>query len=213
MPLAHALLPSLGTMGRLTRQQGYTLLDILIVVGLIGVLGAIAVPVIGSSASGQRFRADAQALNSVVGLAKMRASSGFTRARVRANIAENSFVLERWDKTTNLWVPEGGTERTFRDVQFGFGVLGTPPPDTQDAIALSPPCRGGIDAASVEIGDTACIVFNSRGLPIDGEGALFGGHALYLTDGSGVYATTVTATPRIRLWWTPLTTTSWSEQQ
>ena len=200
-------------MGRLTRQHGYTLLDILIVVGLIGVLGAIAVPVIGSSASGQRFRADAQALNNIVGLAKMRASSGFTRARVRANIAENSFVLERWDKTTNLWVPEGGTERTFRDVQFGFGVLGTPPPNTQDAIALSPPCRGGIDAASVEIGDTACIVFNSRGLPIDGEGALFGGHALYLTDGSGVYATTVTATPRIRLWWTPLITTSWSEQQ
>jgi type II secretory pathway pseudopilin PulG len=200
-------------MGRLARQEGYTLIDILVVVGLIGVLGAIAVPVIGTSASGQRFRADAQALNNLVGLAKMRASSGFTRARVRANIVENTFVLERWDKTTNLWVPEGGTERIFRDVRFGFGVLGTPPPGTQAAIALSPPCRGGLDAVSAEIGDTACIVFNSRGLPIDGDGVLFGGHALYVTDGTGVYATTVTATPRIRLWWTPLVTTSWSEQQ
>lgn len=200
-------------MRRLAGQQGYTLIDILVVVGLIGVLGAIAVPVIGSSVSGQRFRADAQALNNLVGVAKMRASAGFTRARVRANLAENTFVLERWDKTANLWVPEGGTERTFRDVRFGFGALGTPPPDTQAVIALSPRCRGGIAPGSVEIGDTACIVFNSRGLPIDGEGVLFGGHALYLTDGSGVYATTVTATPRIRLWWTPLTTTSWSEQQ
>jgi type II secretory pathway pseudopilin PulG len=201
------------TMRALARQEGYTLIDILFVAGLISVISAIALPITGSAITGQRFKGDVQALNNLVGLAKMRASAGFTRARVRANITDNTFLLERWNKTTSSWVAEGSTETLYRGVRFGFGAIGTPPPDTQDAIAQSPPCRVGILPGSAAIGNTACIVFNSRGLPIDGDGMLFGGHALYLTDGTAVQATTVTATPRIRLWWTPPTAARWNQQQ
>jgi type II secretory pathway pseudopilin PulG len=200
-------------MSALARQQGYTLIDTLVVVGLISLVSAIALPMTGSALSGQRFKGDAQALNNLVGLAKMRASAGFTRARVRANTLDNTFVLERWDKTGAAWVSEGATESLFRGVRFGFGAIPTPPPDTQDTIAQSPPCRVGILPGSAVIGNTACIVFNSRGLPIDGDGVLFGGHALYLTDGTAVQATTVTATPRIRLWWTPPAVARWNQQQ
>jgi Tfp pilus assembly protein FimT len=200
-------------MGKFGRQEGYTLIDTLVVVGLIATLSAIAVPVIGTASATQRLRNDAEALTGLVSLAKMRASSTFTRARVRVNTADNTFVLERWDKTSDTWVREGSTERLSSNVQFAFGTISTPPPNTQTTIGLSPQCRTGVDAGSSAIGNTACIVFNSRGLPVDGDGALFGGHALYVTDGSAVYATTVTATPRIRLWWTGASAANWRQQQ
>jgi type II secretory pathway pseudopilin PulG len=201
------------TMRNSERQRGYTLVDLLAVVGIISVASVIAVPMTDRALAGQRFKSDAQALNNLVGLAKMRASGGFTRARVRANLDNNSFLLERWDRTADAWVVEGGTERVFRGVQFGSGGVTDPPPNTQVALAQSPACRVGVTPGSATIGNTACIVFNSRGLPVDGDGTLFGGHALYLTDGNAVYATTITATPRIRLWWRPAAQSAWSEQQ
>jgi type II secretory pathway pseudopilin PulG len=200
---------------RVARERGFSIIDILMVVALIGIIAAIAVPVTGSAVSGQKFKNDAQAVTNMVGLAKMRASAAYTRARVRANTVDRSFVLERWNKTTNTWVPEGQTTTLSNGVTFGFGAIATAPPNTQTAIQLSGACRVGITAATATIGNTACVVFNSRGLPIDGAGLPFGGHALYLTDGRVVGATTVTATPRIRRWWTPahLGAPQWREQQ
>lgn len=200
-------------MESISRERGYSLVDLLAAVAIISVMSAIAIPMTTTALSGQRIKGDAAALNNLVGLAKMRASSGFTRARVRADLVDNTFVLERWDKETSSWVVEGGTERAFKGVTFGFGGIADPPPDTQTTLAQSPACRVGITAASASIGNTACIVFNSRGLPVDGGGQLYGGHALYLTDGNVVYATTVTATPRLRLWWSRVGGANWKEQQ
>jgi hypothetical protein len=122
-------------------------------------------------------------------------------------------VLERWNKTTNVWSAEE-TVPLSQGVTFSFGSIASPPPNTQATITFSPACRVGIDAASAEIANTACIVFNSRGLPVNGAGIQFGGHALYLTDGVSVAAATVTATPRIRRWSTSaLGTPNWKEQQ
>ena len=197
------------------REGGFSVIDILMVVALIGIIAAIAVPVTGSAVSGQKFNNDSQALTNLVGLAKMRASATYTRARVRANLVARTFALERWDKTTDTWVTEGTITPLSVGVTFGFGTVGTAPPNTQTAIGFSGACRVGLTVATATIASTACIVFNSRGLPIDGGGLPFGGHGLYLTDGRAVAATTVTATPRIRRWWTPahLATPEWRERQ
>jgi len=200
---------------RVAREQGFSLIDILMVVALIGIIAAIAVPVTGSAVSGQKFNNDSQAVTNRVGLAKMRASAAYTRARVRANIAARTFALERWDKTANVWVTEGTITPLSLGVTFGFGTIATAPPNTQTNIAFSGACRVGLTNATATIANTACVVFNSRGLPIDGAGLPFGGHALYLTDGKAVAGTTVTATPRIRRWWTPahLAAAAWRERQ
>ena len=128
---------------RLAREQGFSVIDILMVVALIGIIAAIAVPVTGSAVSGQKFNNDSQALTNLVGLAKMRASAAYTRARVRANLANRTFVLERWDKTTNAWVAEGSVTQLALGVTFGFGTVVDPPPKTQTNIAFSGACRSG----------------------------------------------------------------------
>jgi prepilin-type N-terminal cleavage/methylation domain-containing protein len=194
-------------------QQGFTLIEVLTALGMIAVVCAITIPITMGSIQRNQLKADAQALNNLIGLAKMRASSGFTRVRLRANLAARTFLVERWNKDDGEWVADGRVETLSDTVTFGFGDVEDPPPNTQDTLQQSPACLDGLDAASDPIADTACIVFNSRGLPVDGDGLLFGGHALYLTDGDYTWGTTITATPRVRMWTSPASTAGWREQQ
>lgn len=193
----------------ISRQDGYSLIDLLAVLGLIGVLAAIAVPVSDTSLKANRLKGDADAVRNLVGLAKMRASSRFTRARVFVDLSANSYGLQVWDKTANAWVNDGAPARTSTGVSFGFGSLTAPPPNTQVNIALSPPCTNGLTAAGA-IANTACIIFNSRGLPVDATGLLYARHALYLRGEIGVFATTVTSTPLIRFWSSPNGNAAWT---
>jgi hypothetical protein len=167
----------------------------------------MALPMADSSSRGFRIRGDAQAIANMVGLAKMRAASRFSRTRIRADLAANSFRLEVWqpasaaDKTVGLWVTDGADVPLSNGVTFGFGALAVPPPNTQAAIGQSGACTAGDSLTANLAANTACIVFNSRGVPVDTAGAPIGGNALYITDGTGVYATTITATPLVRQWW------------
>jgi hypothetical protein len=86
----------------------------------------------------------------------------------------------------------------------------TPPPNTQGTLGQAPACKND---AGTAIGNTACIVFSSRGLPIDSVGAPTAADAIYLTNGSVVYGITLAATGMIRTWRTNDTSTpSWELQ-
>jgi prepilin-type N-terminal cleavage/methylation domain-containing protein len=193
--------------------SGFTLIEVLVVVALVGIVSAMALPSTTSMMRGYRLKGDAQAVNNLVSLAKMRAASQFSRSRVYVDLAANSFSLQTWDKTAGAWVTEGGVNRTSFGVSFGLGGLAAPPPNTQAAIGQSPVCK---DEAGNDIANTACIAFNSRGMPVNNAvppgGAVIGNNALYLTDGSTVYATTVTTTPLIRFWWSPTANAAWITQ-
>ena len=52
----------------------------------------------------------------------------------------------------------------------------------------------------MDVANTACIVFNSRGIPVDSTGSPYGNDAIYVTDGSAVYGITIAATGFIRTW-------------
>jgi|SRR5688572_13211845 len=184
------------------RQDGYSLLEMVAALGLIGVLAAFVIPITDASIRGGRLRGDAGVIRNLIGLAKMRASAQFTRARVYADLGANTYVLQVWDKTAAAWVDDGGINQLSSDVTFGFGALTAPPPNTQVLIAQSPECSIDLTVGGI-IANTACVVFNSRGLPVDADGNLFPRHALYVTGTDGVFATTVTTTPLIRFWSSP----------
>ena len=203
----------LATSRSFRSQDGFSLIDSLVVVAIVGLVAAIALPSTTSMMSGYKIKGNAQALNNMVGLAKMRAAARFSRARVYADFGARTFRLQVWNKTTSQWTDDSGVQTLADGVTFGFTGITQPPPNSQAAIGQSPACT---DDAGGDIGNTACITFNSRGMPVTNTqppaGAVTGNSGLYVTDGSAVYGTTVSMTPLIKSWWSPVRNNNWVRQ-
>ncbi|MEQ1729667.1 MAG: prepilin-type N-terminal cleavage/methylation domain-containing protein, partial [Vicinamibacterales bacterium] len=159
-------------------QAGFTLIELLVVLALSGVLAAMAVPMLGTTMADFRLSGDARGLHSALSAAKMRAASAFSQSRLYFDLDGGSYHVETLSKdATPSWVNEGGINYLSTGVAPGFGAIGTPPANTQNVIAQAPPC---VNAAGVAIGNTACVVFNSRGIPVDATGAPTANDAVYV---------------------------------
>jgi prepilin-type N-terminal cleavage/methylation domain-containing protein len=194
-----------------TREAGYSMVELLVVLAISGVISAMALPSATRTLADVRLHNDARALHNLLSLAKMRAASKYTRVRLYCDLANETFVLQSWDKTALNWVAQEGTQTLSTNVDFSFNALAAPPSDTQAAIGQAAACKA--PDGVTDIGNTACITFNSRGIPVDPTGNPDGNGAFYITDHStGVYAVTVSATPLVRLWWSPADVTAWSHK-
>jgi len=197
--------------GGFARERGFSLLELLFVVAVTGVIAAIAMPMMAKSIDYFRLSGDARSVSNATALAKMRAAATFSRGRLYVDLTGKTFRVESWQKTgTPGWAAvEGTTNRNSNDT-FGFGVVGSAPPNTQATIGQAPAC---LDSTGTVIANTACVVFNSRGVPVDATGAPTPIDAIYLTDGTAVYGITVSATGMIRMWRTTATATpAWTLQ-
>jgi Tfp pilus assembly protein FimT len=189
-----------------SRAAGFSLLELIYVIGLMGVVMAIAVPMSGNALGFFRLSGDARSTANSIALAKMRASSVFSRVRLFVDLSSSSYHLETWDKSTSKWKAEGSNNTLSSRVSFGFGSVSTAPPNTQTTIGQAPVCQ---DDTGHDIANTACVIFNTRGVPVDATGAPIV-DALYLTDASAVYGVTVSASGMVRMWRTPpRSTPSW----
>ena len=199
---------------------GFSLLEIMFVVGLMGVISAIAIPMASNELNYLRLSGDARNLTNALTLTKMRAAATFTQARVYMDRTAKSYRIQTWKKanTPADWVTDGGISYLAGSDQFGFSTVSTPPPDSQATIALAAVCR---DRDGAAIANTACVVFNSRGVPIiprttggpNGTESPLGTNVAYVTDGSVVYGTTISATGMVRLWKTQAAGTAhWTQQ-
>ena len=188
------------------RESGFSLTEILVTAAIMGIVAAVAVPETSRALNDMRLRGDARAIHNLVGLAKMRAGARFTKERVFVDRSTETFYLQYWNKTTSAWVTEGGSTSLSDNVSFGSGSVSSPPANTQTSLGQAGAC---LNNSGTAIGNTSCVVFNSRGIPVDSTGAPTGNTAFYVTDGTGVYGITISATPLVRLWWSPATQTSW----
>jgi Tfp pilus assembly protein FimT len=197
---------------RVRSDTGFTAIEALIVCATVAVIGALSAPLMGNMLGYYRLSGDARNVMNSVATAKMRAASSFSQTRLFVSLAARTFRIEQFQRTPapGRWIAEGGTTALSGAGNFGFGSTAVPPPNTQTTIGQSPQC---LDDAGAAIAGTACIVFNSRGLPIDTTGAPTAVNAYYLTDGVDTYGVTTSATGMIRLWRTPARTTpTWALQ-
>lgn len=200
------------TRNRIVDRRGFSLIEIMFVVALTGVIAAIAVPMMGNSLGFFRLSGDARSLANAVALSKMRAASVFGRVRVFIDQPGKTFHIETWDSGTGTWITDsGGTTHLSQGVRFDFAPVGTAPPNTQGTIREALACK---DSAGTDLPNTSCVIFNSRGTPIDGTATPSPiVDAVYVTDGSAVYAITVSATGMVRTWKTlPTVTPNWIVQ-
>jgi len=192
-------------------QRGFSMIEQLAVVAVAVTAAAAIVPATTRTIASHRFKGEAHAIVNYLAVAKMRSAADFTRSRLFVDLSTNSFHIEIWQKSgTPGWTFEGGSEAMSPGIGFGFGTLAAAPPDTQATLALAPPCQ---DNSGNPIANTACIVFNSRGIPIDATGSTTANDALYITNGVGVYGATVSATSRVQLWWTGAGNAAWMRAQ
>lgn len=213
------------------RQAGFSTLELLIVVGVSLIIAAMAAPRFITIASNLRASGDLRALSALLAQAKMRAASDFTHARVYADLTNNVYQLQIWNKVANggagCWIADADPTNTCLTYQggrpsgssfvlaqgdtFGFGTLAAGPTPGQATIAQAPVCRDNANAAVG--GNTGCILFNSRGVPIDAVTmAPIATDALYLTNGSVVDGVTISATGSVQSWVSPVKNASWYAQ-
>lgn len=193
----------------LSDRRGYSLIEIMVVVAITGVVGAIAVPMMANTLGFFRLSGDARGVSNSLSVAKMRAASDFSRVRLYVDLSAKAHHVESLDKTTTPphWTAEGGSTALSQGVSFSYGVVATAPPNTQATIGQAPQCT---DDSGAALANTACVMFNSRGVPVDSSFAPTGVDALYVTNGSAVYGVTVAATGMVRMWRTlPVATPSW----
>lgn len=210
---------------RTSSDAGFTAIEMLTTAAFVCVLAALATPLMGNLIGAYRLSGDAHGLSNSVAVAKMRAASLFSQTRVYVDLGAGTYRIETWIKTgTPGWVTDGlsaatspgesagfGQTTVSSGVTFGFGSVSAAPSNTQGTIGQAALCRE--DDNTTTIADTACIIFNSRGLPVDSTGQPTGSDALYLNDGTAVFGVTVGATGMIRLWRTPQhTSPTWSLQ-
>jgi prepilin-type N-terminal cleavage/methylation domain-containing protein len=205
-------------MNQSRQESGFTLLETLVVIAVMAVIAAIAVPMTGNQLNYLRLSGDSRNVSNALMLTKMRAAATFTQARLYVDKGEKSFRIQTYQRNSSPkeWVTDGGTTYLSNGVHFDFGSVSAPPPNTQVTIDQAPGCYTSSGAL---IANTACIVFNSRGVPIATTGAPTGTespiatNAVYVTDGTAVYGATVSATGMIRLWRTRAAgTPNWTVQ-
>lgn len=181
-------------------ESGFTLLETLLVVGLIGVISAIAVPQVSNALSYFRISGDARSVSNALAVTKIHAAANFSRTRLFVDLSNRSFVLQKGNTASpTQWTVDGGTTYLSTNSTFGFGAVATAPPNTQTTIGQSSAC---LDNTGTAIGNTACVLFNSRGTPISNAGTPVADNAVYVTNGSVVYGVTVSATGMVRMWQT-----------
>jgi Tfp pilus assembly protein FimT len=182
-------------------QAGFSLIEVVIVLIVIMIIAGMTIPKVVSIAQELRTGGDARDLNGAILVAKMRASSNYAQTRLHADLNTNTFWVEVEPSGSTTWSTEGGVQYLSKNVGFGYGSLTSAPSGTQTTLGQATACTG--------FTNSACIIFNSRGIPVDTTNTPYGNYAIYLTDGRSVTGVTVSVSGVTKIWRSDASSANW----
>jgi Tfp pilus assembly protein FimT len=188
-------------------RRGVSLLELLFVVSSVLVLTATSVPKALTITKNLKSASDVRTISGDISLAKMRAAADFTRVRLHADLAGNAYQVDVWNKSSSTWVTEQSSVKTLPSVTMGYGNISSPPTGTQTTLGQASAC---LNNSGVTIANSACIIFNSRGVSVDTSGSPTSAGAVYVTDSVSVYVVTVSSMGLIQNWKTNAASATWA---
>ena len=157
----------------LTRDDhGFSLLELLVVIIILAIVAAFAIPADLTSLRGYRRHSDAAAVASQMNVTRFRATSQYTPYRLTLDISNGTFAIERLNTSYSAPTVELGSVNLSRGNSFTTtNPGGSTYPGT---------ITGGAAATS--------FYFNTRGMPVDNSGSPVsnGGALIYLTNNAGL---------------------------
>ena len=196
-------------MPRFRLSEGFSAVELLIVLAIAGCIAAISIPASTGMVDEFRLSGDAHGVSNSLALARMGAAANFTRARLYVARAANTYRIERWNKVTSTWDAVSGTQPLGNLVTFSSGAITVPPPNSQLAVAQTVPC---LTPGGTTIANTSCVIFNSRGVPIDSTGAPTVAAVIYLNGPTAVFAVVVSSTSQLAMWRISPAGTTWTQK-
>lgn len=176
------------------KNQGFSLLEILVVIAIVGIIAAFALPSALTFVKGYKLHANASAIAAQLNVARFRSTSQYKPYRLRVDVSAGTTTRERL--ATNYGSPEAEEALPLdRSVRF----LSTCP------VSAKPGSIGSsVTAAS------SAIYFNTRGLPVDSSGTTYNNNVIYLANDNDLYdAVTVSLGGKVSIWNYNQTTSAW----
>src|SRR5947199_98982 len=112
------------------RQRGFSLIEVLVVLLILGILAAMAIPTWQRMQKNARLNGDAHNIGEALSVAKMRAGANFTDSRIFLFTGTDQtqyFRVDTWNSSigaNGCWVPDGLASPTSTNCITSSAVTG-----------------------------------------------------------------------------------------
>lgn len=181
-------------------QKGFSIIELMMVILIMSVIIALAMPSALNSARAYRLHADASGIASQLNIARFRATSQYTPYRMNFDTTNNLWTMDRLNGGYASPTAELSPVTLSTNITFVTTDPFTAKPGTVSNTAMS-----------------TAINFNTRGLPVDATstppGMPTANSVVYLKNENGLYdAVTVSLGGQVAVWTYSRATSKWVER-